>query len=154
MKDTPFVSILMATYNHGKYVSEAIESVLNQTYENFEFIITNDGSNDDTEEQIAKFEDKRIIYLSLDKNQGEYAALYNSYKLAKGKYIAIINSDDCWNSVKLTKQIKFLENNLNYSASFTWATFTGKKTDDHIFCQKNKKREKQIDCLYQLAILL
>ena len=81
------ISVILPTYNGatrggGKYLREAIESVLNQTYENFELIIINDGSTDNTEEIIKEYKDKRIIYLKHNENKGVYAARNKGLKKA------------------------------------------------------------------------
>lgn len=92
----PFVSVLMTAYNAEKYISEAIESILNQSYENFEFIIVNDGSNDGTLGLINKYKnkDKRIKAVSLNRNYGpSYASNVGIVKI-KGKYLFRMDADD------------------------------------------------------------
>ena len=105
----PLVSSIMPTYNHGKFIGKAIESVLNQTYTNFELIIIDNFSEDDTETIVASYKDDRIIYLKF-RNNGIIAASRNyAIKHAKGEYIAFLDSDDLWLPEKLEKQIKILE---------------------------------------------
>jgi glycosyltransferase involved in cell wall biosynthesis len=120
----PKVSILMATYNNANYVTEAIQSILDQTFNDWEFIIVNDGSTDSTLEtikQIAK-EDNRIIILNNESNSGVIKSLNKGLKVAKGEYVAKIDGDDVWtHREKLEKQVDFLENNLNYSLVGTWS---------------------------------
>ncbi|MBR3933198.1 MAG: glycosyltransferase family 2 protein [Clostridia bacterium] len=113
------VSIIMPSYNTAKYISQSIESVLNQTYTNWELIIVDDCSTDNTDEIIKTYlGDNRIIYLKNEKNSG--AAVSRNYALreAKGKWIAFLDSDDIWLPEKLKKQISFMENH-NYNFSYT-----------------------------------
>ena len=118
MKDKKLVSIIMPTYNCGKYIEETINSVLNQTYSNWELIIVDDCSKDNTEEVVKKIKDKRIKYHKLDKNSGAAVARTEAMKIAKGNYMAFLDSDDLWYEDKLSKQIKYMEDN-NYSFTCT-----------------------------------
>lgn len=115
----PMVSVLMTSYNHEKYVAEAIESVLAQTYTDFEFLIADDGSVDGTQEQIKLISDERISYFEFKTNTD-----FHTYDLlrekARGKYIAGIGSDDVWRSDKLEKQVAFLEKNPQIAVCFSW----------------------------------
>ncbi|MEQ9620305.1 MAG: glycosyltransferase [Deltaproteobacteria bacterium] len=97
----PEVSVVMPAYNHEKFVGEAIESVLNQTFTDFEFVIINDGSKDGTEAVIRRYDDPRIKYYS-QKNQGAHNAINKGISIAKGKYISIINSDDVYHPERLS----------------------------------------------------
>lgn len=106
------VSVLMLTYNRGWCLGEAISSVLNQTYQNFELIIIDDGSSDNTEEIVASFSDPRIKYFKHQENLGLKKSRQESLTLATGTYIAVLDSDDLWCSPdKLAKQVEYLENN-------------------------------------------
>lgn len=99
------VSIIMPAYNHGKFISKAIESVLNQTYQNFELIIIDNYSEDNTEEIVASYKDDRIKYLKF-RNNGIIAASRNQgIKHAKGEFIAFLDSDDIWYRSKIEKQL-------------------------------------------------
>ena len=99
------ISVLMSTYNRAAYIKRAIDSVLAQTYKDFELIIVDDGSTDNTGEIIESYQDERIIYLPLAQNSFYcYAANYG-LKKCKGDYVAFINSDDEWMPEKLEKQI-------------------------------------------------
>lgn len=104
----PLLSVVMPAYNHAAYIGEAIESVLGQTYSDFEFIIINDGSKDDTERVIHRFTDCRIRYYS-QKNSGAHNALNLGISLAEGKYISIINSDDIYTSERLSRLFHYAE---------------------------------------------
>ena len=115
----PLVTVVMPCYNHRKYVKEAIESVLAQTYTNIEFLITDDGSTDGTAEIIKEFTDERITFYEYKENTA-FAAWEQLNCIASGKYIAGIASDDVWREDKIEKQVAFLEANPEYEACFTW----------------------------------
>ncbi len=105
------VSIITPTYNCAKFIGATIESVLNQTYQNFEMIIVDDASKDNTEEVVKSFKDKRIKYIRLSKNSGPAVARNTAMEEAKGKYMAFLDSDDLWVPTKLEKQINFIKKN-------------------------------------------
>lgn len=112
------VSIIMPSYNTANFINMTIESVLRQTYKNWELLIVDDCSTDNTDEVVAKYDDKRIIYLKNIKNFGAAVSRNKALKNAKGKWIAFLDSDDLWYSSKLEEQIKFMEKN-KYSFSYT-----------------------------------
>lgn len=105
----PVVSIVMAAFNEEKYISEAIESVLSQSFSDFEFIIINDGSTDKTEEIILSFKDPRIRYIKNEENLKLIASLNKGLRAANGKYIARMDSDDSCFENRLEKQVAFME---------------------------------------------
>ncbi len=114
------ISILTPTYNHEKYIGECIQSVLNQTYQDWEMIIVDDGSTDNTGEIINKFDDPRIKYFRQE-HIGPWglAKTYNfALSRASGKYIAILEGDDYWPEYKLQIQIKEMENNPDFILSY------------------------------------
>jgi glycosyltransferase involved in cell wall biosynthesis len=116
-KANPKVSIILASYNGGKYIAKAIESVLNQSFFDFEFIIINDGSTDNTKDIVEEFsaKDKRIVIFNNKKNIGFAKSLNLGLEVAKGEYIARIDDDDEWICLdKLERQVKFLDNNKEY----------------------------------------
>ena len=110
MKSNPKISVLMSVYNGEKFISESINSILNQTYKNFEFLIVNDGSTDNSEKIIKSFSDSRIIYLS-KQNTGLTKSLNYGLKQAKGEYIARIDCDDYSLPNRLDIQIKKIQKN-------------------------------------------
>lgn len=113
------ISVLMCTYNREHFLKRAIDSVLNQTYREIEFIIVDDGSTDHTEELVKAYDDTRIRYLKMEKNSFYcYAANYGLLH-CKGEYIAFMNSDDVWMPEKLEKQLAFLEEKPEYGACFS-----------------------------------
>ena len=114
----PKISVIMPAYNAEKYIAEAIDSILGQTFGDFEFIILNDCSTDRTEEIILSYDDPRIVYLKNEQNMGVAATLNKGLAIAKGEYIAFLDADDYWAPEKLKKQIAFMQEN-GYSFSYT-----------------------------------
>lgn len=110
---TPKVSVIMPAYNSEKYIGEAIESILNQTFTDFEFIILNDGSTDNTAKIVKEYakKDKRIKFINSKTNKGFIASLNKCLDVAVGKYIAKMDSDDISLSKRLEKQVGYLDNN-------------------------------------------
>ncbi len=109
------VSVLMSCYNHDKFVGEAIESVLGQTFQDFEFIILDNGSTDGSTQIIADYEkkDDRIRAIFHENNLGIPRALNELIDSAKGKFLARIDSDDVWVEEKLEKQLEVMEEDEN-----------------------------------------
>lgn len=103
------VSVVMPVYNGEKYLKEAIDSILNQTYTDFEFIIINDGSTDSTKEIIQSFEDQRIVVLENEKNLGIVSTLNRGLDCAVGEYIARMDADDIAEKGRLEKQVNTLD---------------------------------------------
>lgn len=114
------VSIITPTFNCGKFIGETIESVIEQTYTNWEMIIVDDCSTDDTKQIVKKYADcdKRIKYYRLDKNYGAACARNRAMELAIGDYMAFLDSDDLWTEDKLKSQLLYMQNN-NYSFTCT-----------------------------------
>ena len=109
------ISVIMPVYNtKEEFLREAVESILNQTYSDFEFIIINDGSTNNAEDVILSYKDERIVYIKQE-NQGIVSALNNAWNKASGEYIARMDSDDISMPDRFEKQIKFLETNPEYS---------------------------------------
>lgn len=114
------LSVIMPVYNtKEEYLKEAIESILNQTYSDFEFIIINDGSTNNAEDMILSYKDNRIKYFKQE-NQGISNARNNAIKIAKGEIIALMDSDDISLAERFEKQIKFLDENPKISVVGTW----------------------------------
>ena len=106
IKDDSTVCVIIPTYNRGNLISKSVKSVLNQTYQDFELIVIDDASIDNTREIVNSFADKRIRYIKLEKNKGAANARNVGLKVARGKYIAFQDSDDEWLPEKLEKQMK------------------------------------------------
>lgn len=115
----PKISVIIPVYNHEKFLKETIESVLNQTFEDFELLINDDCSTDGSAEIIKSFSDERITAVFSKKNCGTVASLNRLVNMAKGEYIAVMGSDDVWLPEKLEKQLAVLEENPQLAVSFT-----------------------------------
>ncbi|MBP9765906.1 MAG: glycosyltransferase [Candidatus Pacebacteria bacterium] len=118
----PKVSIIMPVYNGEKFLRESIESVLNQTFDNFEFIIINDGSKDNSLNIIKEYDvkDKRIKIIDQE-NKGVSSSRNNGIKSSNGKYITFIDCDDIWLINKLETQINEFEKDKELKICGTWA---------------------------------
>lgn len=111
-RNTPEISVLMVTYNAGDFIEEAIQSILNQSFQNFELLIYNDGSTDNTKEKIDNIKDNRIRFIHNEVNKGLYYARNACLQAARGKYIAILDSDDIAMADRLKIQYEFMEKNV------------------------------------------
>lgn len=118
----PMVTVLMSVYNGEKFLKEAIESILNQTFTDFEFLIINDGSTDNSVEIIELYNDPRIRLVNNEKNLKLIASLNKGISLARGKYIARMDCDDVSMSERLEKEVEFLESHLDYGLVGTYYT--------------------------------
>ena len=116
---TPTVSVIIPSYNHEKYIRQCIQSVLDQTFQDFEIIITDDGSSDRTVEIIETFTDPRIKIYRNYINKGASVATNNCILNSHGKYIAMLSSDDIWFPEKLEIQVNFLEKHQDISVVFS-----------------------------------
>lgn len=113
------VSIIMPSYNTAQYIRQSIQSVLAQTYLNWELIIVDDCSSDNTENVVSVFlNDNRIKFLKNERNSGAAVSRNRALREARGKWIAFLDSDDLWEPEKLEKQIAFMEEN-NYKFTYT-----------------------------------
>ena len=120
MEKEPLVSIITPLYNSEKFIAETIESVLTQTYTNWEMLIVNDCSKDNGASIVEKYskKDKRIKLFNNEKNMGVSFTRNRAIDLSNGKYIAFLDSDDLWYKEKLKKQIRMMEEK-NISLSYT-----------------------------------
>lgn len=108
------VSIIMLTYNRADYITLAIDSVLTQTYKNWELIIIDDGSTDHTAEVVKKYTDPRIRYIKKSQNRGLFYRRYESLSYVRGEFVAILDSDDMWiDNEKLQKQVAHMRAHTN-----------------------------------------
>ncbi|TDG37146.1 glycosyltransferase family 2 protein [Pedobacter changchengzhani] len=125
------VTVLMPVFNSGLYVKEAIASILNQSFTNFEFLIINDGSTDASDEIIRSFTDIRINYIDRKTNSGIVTVLNEGLRLSKGKYIARMDADDIAHPNRLKKQFHFLQSNPTYKlcgSNAIYMDYTGKRS--------------------------
>lgn len=114
MSNKPLVSVLMCSYNAAKYIKHTIDSVLQQSYRDFEFLILDNNSSDDTVQIIRSISDERIKFLQSQSNLWPYWWLNKLLEQATGKYIAIQDHDDLWHPEKLMEQVTFLQKNKQY----------------------------------------
>lgn len=110
MQNHNLVSIITPSYNSSRFIAQTIESILSQTYTNWELLITDDCSVDDTREIVERYQqkDSRIKLFQLKENSGAGVARNHSIEMAKGRFIAFCDSDDCWYPQKLEKQLAFM----------------------------------------------
>lgn len=108
-KNAPQVSVIMAVYNTQDYLNQAVESILNQTFEDFEFIIINDASSDATSDILKSYRDERICLIDNEENIGQTKSLIKGCKIARGRYIALMDGDDIAFHHRLEKQAAFLD---------------------------------------------
>lgn len=109
MKAAPTVTVLMPAYNAGRYIVQAVRSVLEQHFKDFELLVIDDGSSDNTPSLMTAIADPRLRYVRYDRNRGLVAVLNEGLDLAKGTYIARMDADDVMRSDRLEKQVRFLE---------------------------------------------
>ncbi len=148
-ENSPLVSVLMSAYNHEKYVAKTVDSVLNQTYKNIEFLVADDCSSDNTCSELLKYE-KEIDEIHLF-DENAYGRLNFLSLIAKGKYIAIINSDDVWEKDKIKKQVCYMENHPEIVACFTGAQCIDENDnpmDFDLFLNQNMKKESWMRQFY------
>ena len=116
------VSIITPSYNSSRFINECVNSVLGQTYTNWELIIVDDASNDNSRELISNIaaRDNRIKFVFLTKNIGVAGSRNIALEKSKGRYIAFLDSDDVWKKEKLTKQIHFMQ---SHDISFSFSSY-------------------------------
>ncbi|MFA5393583.1 MAG: glycosyltransferase family 2 protein [Candidatus Ratteibacteria bacterium] len=119
----PRVTVLMPVYNSEKYLREAIDSILGQTYRDYEFIIINDGSTDGSVKIIQSYIDKRIKLINNGKNIGISATRNKGLELAVGEYTIVMDSDDISLPARIEKQVRFMDNHPEIGVSGTWVKF-------------------------------
>jgi glycosyltransferase involved in cell wall biosynthesis len=120
-----YISVILPVYNAEKYLRQAVDSVLNQTFANFEFLIYNDGSTDSSLDILNSYTDSRIKIRNLDSNIGLIKLLNLAFKEAKGKYIARMDADDICLPTRFEEQINFLEKNPQYGICGTQCQIIG-----------------------------
>ena len=133
----------MNCYNGEKFLIEAINSVLNQTYKNFELVFFNNQSSDKSEIIVKSLNDKRIKYYTSKKFLNLYHARNEAIKYAKGEFITFLDTDDLWETSKLEKQIKFFKKNFTTKLLYTnYYIFRNSKNDKKLFLKKEKPSGK------------
>ncbi len=130
MKKCPLVSVIMPVHNGELYLEEAIQSILDQSYTNFEFIIIDDASTDRSLEIIKSYSDPRIQILINRNNLGHHKSRNNGLHVAKGKYIAVMDADDIAYPNRLERQVLYMEQNINVGIAGSCARFVGSPTNE------------------------
>ena len=155
----PLVSVVIASYNHAPFVQSCLRSVLQQGIDDLEIIVTDDGSRDGTPalveqlstQQAAKLASPQIHLQAFAQNQGACAAMNDAIRRARGKYIAVLNSDDHFLPGKLQRQVSFLQQHPTVGAVFGWPAFIdeqgapfadGTHKDHAVFHQPNRPRQQ------------
>lgn len=143
---SPLVSVIMSVYNAEKYVGEAIESILNQTFTDFEFLIFNDGSKDRSAEIVLQYADKdsRIVFYNYTENTGYLKHLNEGIDKAKGKYIARMDADDISLPQRFAKQVEFMESHGDIGVCGTWFTIFEDTTTNTITIIKQAQQDSDI----------
>ena len=130
---TPKISVVMSVYNGEPYLHDAIKSILSQTYANFEFIIVNDGSIDNSADIITSFNDKRINVINNKINKGLVESLNIGIKYARGEFIARMDADDISHLLRFEKQVAFLDDNMDVCLCGTSAEIIDDKKTKFIY---------------------
>lgn len=148
----PKVSVLLTSFNHGKYIREAIDSVLNQSFSNFELVIWDDASTDDSWAVINSYSDRRIKAFRNEKNKRPIFGVVKAIsEVLTGEYIAMHHSDDAWSLDKLKKQVAFLDANPQIAAVFTRVQIIdehGVNSTENWFDQENRSRWQWLNQLF------
>ncbi|MEI7596458.1 MAG: glycosyltransferase [Bacteroidota bacterium] len=113
------ISVIIPSYNHEKYIKKCVDSVLNQTYNDFEIIIIDDGSKDSSNDILASYTDSRIVYIKQE-NQGAHNAINRGLSIAKGDFLTILNSDDEFHPQRLEKCFHIFQTNQDVDFISTW----------------------------------
>ncbi|WP_417427759.1 glycosyltransferase family 2 protein [Halpernia sp.] len=143
----PAISVVMPVYNGEKFLAEAIESILNQTFRDFELLLINDGSTDKTEDIILFYKDSRIIYIKNEQNLGLIKTLNKGLDLSHGEFIARMDQDDISNPTRFEKQIKVFENNPKIGVCGTWFTLFGDNREKRIINHPESSEDIKISLL-------
>lgn len=144
---SPIVSVIIPSYNAARFVTEAIDSVLGQTFQDFEVLLVDDGSTDNTKEILSKKYGDLIQYL-YKKNGGVSSARNYAIEKARGKYIALLDADDAWMPEKLEKQVFLLESNKEIGLCYTGAI----KVDEQLNFKQYVEAENYEDACEALLL--
>lgn len=147
----PKISVLMSVYNSAQYLREAIQSILDQTLHDFEFLIINDSSTDESRNIILSFSDTRIKLIDNLENNGLSKSLNKGIEIAKAKYIARMDSDDISLPDRLLKQYLFMENNTHISVCGSWAKIIG--ADNYVLNYPSNNDEIKAYLLFNNPII-
>lgn len=150
----PLVSIIMPAYNCEKYISESINSVLEQTYKNYELIIIEDGSKDQTVDIITDFlkKDNKIKLIKNKVNKGVSYSRNIGINYSSGEWVAFLDSDDMWTSDKLEKQMMYVSKNKNVEFLYTGSSFINENSEPYSWIMEVPQKVKYKDLLKQNII--
>ena len=144
------VTVIMSVYNDSSYIDEAIQSILQQTYTNFEFIIFDDASTDDTAEKIIQYTDKRIIFIQNKLNLGLTKNLNYGLRIARGKYVLRMDGDDISLPERFEKQITYMEEHPRIALAGSWMKCFG--VSDKIVTMSTDQNAVKIDLVFDNAV--
>lgn len=150
MTNVPKISVCVPSYNHGKYIKETIDSILNQSFQDIEVIISDDNSDDDSVKVINSFNDSRITLIENSENSGPSINMNLAINKSQSDYIALIASDDIMHQDRLKKSIEFLESNKSHDAVFTYVqTINSESVEQDYSCMNvfNKRMDSESDIL-------
>ncbi|MBQ7986827.1 MAG: glycosyltransferase [Clostridia bacterium] len=148
----PKISVIMPVYNGEKYLRETMDSILGQTFTDFEFIVLNDASKDSTEEIIKSYDDDRIVYLKNEQNLGVAGTLNRGLENAKGEYIARIDADDIALPKRFAKQIKYMEEHKNVGVLGSDIIIFGEGLEDKEYTFSHNKEEAKAGLFFKSSI--
>lgn len=149
MNNSPLVSVIIPCYNHEIYVEEALNSVFGQTYKNIELIVVDDGSSDNSVLIIEKIKKIHNFTFISQKNMGVCKTLNKAISLSRGKYVAVLASDDYWDLSKIEKQVNCLEQNIKSEFCFTQAIeFDNKNQKNNKIFPKKTRMKNTINKLF------
>lgn len=163
MIENPHISVVMPVYNSERFLKKAIDSILHQTYTQFELILINDYSTDNSENIIYSYSDPRIVYYKLDKNKGVVAASNFGLQHARAPYTCIMHSDDIAAKVRLAEQKKWLDAHTKTAAVASFITFineegaiTGEWKDDriNISAKEIKQTMPLVNCIAHPTVMI
>lgn len=151
MINSPLISVIIPTYNRAHIIGATIESVNTQTYTNWELIIVDDGSTDDTEKVVMPYsiQNNRISFQKRNpsKKKGANACRNQGIVQAQGKYIALLDSDDFWPSEYLLKSVQFAENQAVFHGSYSSAKINSKDTQKYVSSRQIQEKESALNFL-------
>lgn len=166
----PTVSVVIPSYNHARFLDQAIRSALDQTFRDLEVIVVDDGSSDGSVEIARAHRDPRLQVVAFERNRGAAIATNHGIGMARAPYVAILNSDDAWKPDKIEKQVRVLEDSPNLAAVFTWVNFVDERSRivpdgtfwfQKIFEQENRSRGQwlrrfflEANCLCHPSVLI
>lgn len=145
-----FLSVIMSVFNEENYIEESVDSILNQTYCNFELIIVDDCSTDETVNKIRQYTDERIRLICNDKNCGLTCNLNKALDVSKGKYIIRMDGDDISIKTRFEEQVNYMEQHLEVVLSGTWIKYIGDNND--IVRYKTRSDELKASLLFNSVI--